>query len=84
MNRNLKKQGTEMKEKIYQFIVDYITENGFSPSIREISQAVNICTSNVLHHLTRLEIEGRIKTKPNSPRAISVVGYKFVKMEKIK
>ena len=68
MNRNLKKQGTEMKEKIYQFIVDYISENGFAPTIREMAKEVNICTSNVLHHLTMLEIEGRIKTKRNSPR----------------
>ena len=79
MNRNLKKQGTEMKEKIYRFIVDYITENGFAPTIREISKEVNICTSNVLHYLTMLEIDGRIKTKRNSPRAIRVIGYKYVK-----
>lgn len=79
MNRNLKKHGTEVREKIYQFIVDYIMENGFAPSIREISQKVNISTSNVLHHLTMLEIDGRIKTKPNSPRAIKISGYKFVK-----
>ena len=82
MNRDLKKQGMETKEKIYQFIVDYILENGFAPSIREMAQEVNICTSNVLHHLTMLEIEGRIKTKRNSPRAIKVIGYEFVKMEK--
>ena len=79
MNRDLKKQGTEMKEKIYQFIVDYIMENGFAPTIREMAKEVNICTSNVLHYLTALEIEGRIKTKRNSPRAIKVIGYKYVK-----
>ena len=81
MNRNLKEHGTELRERIYRFIVDYIAENGFAPTIREMAQEVNICTSNVLHHLTVLEIEGRIKTKRNSPRAIRVIGYKYVKME---
>ena len=84
MNRDLKKHGMEMKEKIYQFIVDYIMENGFAPSIREMAQAVNISVGRVAQHLMKLEIEGRIKVKENSPRAIKVIGYEFVKMEEIK
>ena len=62
-----------MKEKIYQFIMDYIIENGFAHSIREIGQEVNISICRVAHHLTMLEIEGRIEMKQYCPRAIRVI-----------
>lgn len=84
MNRDLKEHGTELREKIYRFIVDYIMENGFAPTTREIAQAVKISVGRVAQHLMKLEIEGRIKVKENSPRAIKVIGYKFVKMEETK
>lgn len=79
MNRKLKEHGTELREKIYRFIVDYIMKNGFAHTIREIVQAVKISVGRVAQHLMKLEIEGRIKVKPNSPRAIKVIGYKYVK-----
>lgn len=79
MGRDLKEQGIELRERMYQFIVDYISVNGFAPTIREIAQAVKISVGRVAQHLMKLEIEGRIKTKPSSPRAIKVIGYEFRK-----
>lgn len=76
-------QGIETKERVYQFIVKYMCDVGFAPTIHEIGDAVGLkSTSSVYAHLTRLEIEGRIKTKPNSPRAIRLVGYKLMKVER--
>ena len=70
------------REKVYDFLLDYIEKNGFAPSVREIAEKVGLkSTSTVVHHLSALEEEGRIEIKGNSPRAIKLVGYKFVKVE---
>lgn len=75
-------QGIETKERVYQFIVKYMCDVGYVPTIREIMDAVGLMsTSSVYRHLMRLEIEGRIKVKEYSPRAISLVGYKLQKVE---
>ena len=77
-----KEHGIKLREQMYQFMIDYIKKNGYSPTIRELGDAVGLkSSSSVYTHLTQLEIEGRIKTKPYSPRAISVVGYEYKKVE---
>ena len=69
-----------MREKIYNFIVNFMTENGYSPSIREIGDAVGLSsTSSVFNHLMNLQDEGLIKMQNRKSRTISLVGYKFVK-----
>lgn len=82
MDRNLKEHGEKIREQMYQFIIEYITENGYAPTIRELIGAVGLKSpSSVYCHLTHLEMEGRIKTKPYSPRAIKLVGYEFRKVK---
>ena len=82
MDKKLTEQGKNTRECVYQFIVKYIFDNGFAPTVREICKAINLkSTSSVYAHLVRLETEGRIKTKPYSPRAIKVIGYEYIKME---
>lgn len=74
MNRNLRKHGIERREQIYQFIVKYINDKGYSPSVREISSAVGLKSSSNVHvHLMKLEEEGRIEMKPRCPRTIKVL-----------
>lgn len=82
MNKKLKEHGKSTREFVYQFIVKYISDNGYAPSVREIGKAVDLkSTSSVYAHLVHLETEGRIKTKSYSPRAIKVVGYEYKKSE---
>lgn len=74
MDKGLKEHGNELRERMYQFIVKYINDMGFSPTVREIANAVGLkSTSSVYSHLTQLEIEGRIKRKQYSPRTIKVI-----------
>lgn len=69
-----------MKEKIYDFIVDFMTSKGYSPSICEIGDAVGLSsTSSVFNQLMNLQDEGLIKMQNCKSRTISLVGYKFVK-----
>lgn len=82
MDRDLKEHGEEIRERMYQFMIEYITENGYAPTIRELVGAVGLKSpSSVYSYLTQLEVEGRIKTKPYSPRAIKLVGYEFQKVK---
>lgn len=73
---------TDRDYDTYQFIISYIKENGYPPTVREIAHGINITsTSAVCERLSKLEKAGCIKTKLASPRAIKVIGYEFRKKE---
>ncbi len=70
------------REKVYNFILEFIKENGYSPSVKEIGTGTKLSsTSSVYYHLLKLKMMGKIDMKENTPRTISVTGYKFVKAE---
>ena len=82
MNKTAREMGIESRKKIYDFLVSYISKNGYSPTIREISKATGIrSTSNVYHHLMKLERMGKIHMESNKCRAISLSDYKLMKEE---
>lgn len=82
MKNAVSNKGVNSRKKIYNFLVDYITENGYAPSIREIQEGTRFkSVGSVYNHLEILEMMGKVEMKPNTPRAIKLVGYKFVKME---
>lgn len=71
---------TKRQEEIYNFIISYIEEHLYPPSVREIGDGVELySTSSVWAHLKALETKGYIELRESSPRAIKVNGYKFVK-----
>ena len=72
---------SERQKQIYDFIVSFIEQNMYPPTIREIGVAVGLASaSSVAEHLLKIQEYGFIEIKENSPRAIKVKGYKFVKM----
>lgn len=73
----------ETRCKVYDFLVDFFTKNGYAPSVREICSGVGLkSTSTVYGHLLALENEGKIEMKEKVTRAIKLVGYEFVKKTK--
>ena len=82
MGRESKQSQSKNRERIYSFLVQYIKNNGFAPSVREISIGIGLNSTSTVHlHLLKLEDEGRIEMKRNSPRAIKLVGYEYRKVE---
>lgn len=63
----------ETLELIYDFLCDYIRENGFAPAVRDICQGLDIRSTSTVHtHLKRLEESGRIVYASGKRRAITL------------
>lgn len=59
-----------------QVIIDYINENGYPPTFREIGRAMGIgSTKGVSDHLDTIERKGYIMREPGEPRAIKVLKF---------
>lgn len=69
-----KKELTKAQQAIFDCIVDYIDENGYAPSVRDICERVNLSSpSTVKRHLDNLRKKGYIKVDSMKARAIVVV-----------
>lgn len=65
---------TDKQERILNFIVDYVNDKGYPPSIREIGNSFNISSlRGVTVHLDALERKGYIK-RASTSRSITVIG----------
>lgn len=63
--------GINRQIEILNIIKKYVDENKIAPTVREICNLSGLkSTSTVYGYLTRLEEEGYIKKKDNSPRSI--------------
>ncbi len=61
----------EMQQRIYQFILESIRENGYAPSVREIGDAVGLKSPSTVHfHLKNLAELGLIEKGAFKGRAI--------------
>lgn len=69
--KNVKELAT--KERVYQFIRQFIREHQFSPTMREISEGVGVSISVVYHYITDLVYEKRITKKEKCSRSICLV-----------
>lgn len=64
----------ETCDAVYEYIVDYINDNGYAPSVREIGRGVGLkSTSTVYGHLKRLVNQNRIEMTEGKRRAIRLV-----------
>ncbi len=75
---------TEREYEIYLFLIKYFKENGYAPSLREISEGVGLSsTATIKHHLDGLERKKKIKRDSN-PRTIGLTEYTFVQKKNVK
>lgn len=74
------KQGKSTLSRVYEYIIEYMTDNGYAPSVRDICNGIELkSTATVYHYLEILVDKGLIEMKEKAPRAIKVVGYHFEK-----
>lgn len=60
-------------EAVYAFIRDYVWQEGYAPSIREIAQGCRLGRTTVLYHLHRLVQWRLIRRSPGKARTIILV-----------
>lgn len=59
--------------RIYDFIVNYIREEGYPPAVRDICAGVGVRSTSTIHgHLKRLQQAGRIDYSTGKRRAITI------------
>ena len=84
-NRN---ELTESQAKVLKTINDFIAENGYSPTAKEIAEILHITQTSVFEQLERLEKKRYITRQKGAARTIgilnTVVDEKPVKSESVK
>src|SRR3989440_9838517 len=63
---------TERQQAILDFINQYVEENGFPPSVREIGRHFGIYPATVQDHISALERKGSLQKKRFQSRSLSV------------
>jgi len=71
---NLGKKSSEKQEQILNFVNNYIKENGYPPSIREICKGVGLSSTSTVHaHLNTLTANGLLKKDNSKSRGLKIV-----------
>jgi repressor LexA len=66
---------TARQQEIHQFLMAYVDEHGYPPTVREIGDAVGLASPSTVHaHLANLERVGLIRRDPTKPRAVELIG----------
>lgn len=74
----------EVAKRVYEYLVMYISKNGFAPSRREIASWMSKPTYTVSKSLDLLQSQGLISKTKRKPRAIKLLNYELVKKDDIK
>lgn len=65
---------SKMQQKVYDYIVKCVTEQGYPPSVREICEELNFKSPSTAHfHIKNLEDLGYIERRAGKGRAIALV-----------
>ena len=65
---------SQKPQEILQFVNDFIQENGFPPSVREIGAAVGLnSTASVTYHMKKLEMQGLLRGSGEKGKKRAVV-----------
>ena len=66
------------RERILNYIRQFLDEKGYAPTVRDIARGCNISTPSVVqHHLNKLEDEGHIRRDPTVFRSIQLTDRKM-------
>lgn len=65
----------ERHKQILEFVKKFIEDNGYSPTIREISKGIGLkSTSNTFWHVQKMKELGLLQGPETTPRSITVPG----------
>jgi len=65
---------TKRQRQIYDYIADFVSRNGYSPSFEEIGDGMGLSSLATVHkHISNLEKKGLLKRDYNRSRSIDVI-----------
>ena len=66
---------TARQQEIWNYLVSYVDDHGYPPTVREIGEHVGLASPSTVHaHLANLERAGLLKRDPTKPRALELIG----------
>lgn len=75
-------EGIQTRRDVYLYIIKYLKEHDYPPSIPDIAAGLNISPHTVQNHFSELMDSGLLEPDdPGKARAYRVVGYKFRKVK---
>lgn len=71
----MRKKMTTKQQKIFDFIVKYVKEIGYPPTVRDIASEYKMSSKGAYDHMLAIEKKGYIKRDPTKPRAIEIMDF---------
>src|SRR5881409_886702 len=73
---------TGRQQEIWDYLVEYVDQHGYPPTVREIGEQVGLASPSTVHaHLANLERAGLLRRDPTKPRALELIGRERREME---
>ncbi len=67
------KKRSEARERVYDFLVEYIQDHGYSPTLDEICAGLELASKSTVHyHLMKLRYQHRISFRKGKARTITI------------
>ena len=67
---------SNIEQELYEFLLDFLAEHTYQPSVREIGRALKIpSTKSVADLIISLERKGYVRKHPGRSRGVSLVGF---------
>lgn len=67
---------TRIEAELYEFLLDFLAEHTYQPSVREIGKALKIpSTKSVADMLNSLADKGYVRKEPGRSRGLALVGF---------
>ncbi|MBR2909689.1 MAG: transcriptional repressor LexA [Clostridia bacterium] len=71
----MEKQKIDQTAKVLKFIEDFMQENSYPPTVRDMCKGLNISsTATIVYHLRKLEKQGKLSREKQKNRAIEING----------
>ena len=68
---------TGRQQEIWDYLVSYVDEHGYPPTVREIGERVGLASPSTVHaHLANLERAGYLRRDPTKPRALELTRHR--------
>lgn len=73
MRRSKSTLDPQTLEEVFHFLCEYNRQFGYSPTMREVSDACYMSRPNMYRYLDLLQIQGRIARDPRIARGITIL-----------